>query len=67
MAALVRSWGLSSPKARSELLQKAATKITYAQQRNAEACKSHTKRTLEKLRQLGISLSDLERCEWDTT
>jgi ribosomal 50S subunit-associated protein YjgA (DUF615 family) len=67
MAALVRSWGLSSPKARGELQQKAATKITYAQQRNAEARKSHRKRTLEKLRQLGINLSDLKRCEWNTT
>ena len=67
MAALVRSWRLSSPKARGELQQKAATKITYAQRRNAEARNGHRKRTLEKLRQLGINLPDLKRCEWDTT
>jgi hypothetical protein len=67
MAALVSSWGLSSPKAKVELLQKAAAKIKYAQRRNAQARKSHLKRALEKLRRLGITLSDLSRCSWDTT
>jgi hypothetical protein len=67
MAALVRSWGLSSPKAKRELLQKAAAKIKYAQRRKAQARKSHWKRALEKLRQLGITLSELKRCEWDST
>jgi hypothetical protein len=67
MAALVRSWGLSSPKAKGELLQKAATKIRYTQRRKAQARKSHWKRTLEKLSQLGITLSELKRCEWDST
>ena len=67
MAALVRSWGLSSQKARRELLQKAATKIRYNQRRNAQARKSHWKQALEKLRHLGITLSELKRCTWDTT
>jgi hypothetical protein len=67
MAALVRSWGLSSPKARVELAKKAASKITYAQQRNAKARKSHWKRTLQRLKLLGVDLSELKRCEWDMT
>ncbi len=67
MATLVRSWGLSLPKVRGELLQKAAEKIRYVQHRKAQARKSHWKRALEKLRQLGITLSELKRCKWDTT
>jgi hypothetical protein len=67
MAALVRSLELSSPKARGELLQKATAKIRYVQHRKAQARKSHWKRALEKLRQLGITLSELKRCTWDTT
>jgi hypothetical protein len=67
MSALVRSWGLSSPTDRGKLLKKAAAKVRYAQRRNAEARKSHWKRALEKLTQLGITLSQLNRCEWDTT
>jgi ribosomal 50S subunit-associated protein YjgA (DUF615 family) len=49
------------------MLQKAAKKIKYAQHRNAQSRKSHWKRTLEKLRQLGITLSELKQCKWDTT
>jgi hypothetical protein len=31
------------------------------------ARKSHTKRTRKKLRALGITLSELKCCQWDST
>jgi hypothetical protein len=67
LAALVRSWWLSSAPATERLLAKAATKITWAQRRNAQARKSHAKRTRRKLRDLGIKLTELKRCRWDAT
>ncbi|WP_244884911.1 hypothetical protein [Singulisphaera acidiphila] len=45
----------------------AARKITWAQRRNAQARTSHTKATRKKLRKLGIKLTELKRCQWDTT
>jgi hypothetical protein len=67
MAALVRSWGISEPKDVERQLAKAAAKIRYAQRRNAQARKSHTKTTLQKLKTLGIDLARLKRCQWDET
>jgi hypothetical protein len=67
MAALVRSWGISEPKDVERQLAKAAAKIRYAQRRNAQARKSHTKTTLKKLKSLGINLARLKRCQWDET
>ena len=67
MAALVRSWWISEPKAVEKLLGKAASKIRYAQRRNAQARKSHTKTTVKELEQLGIDLTTLKRCDWDET
>ena len=67
MAALVRSWDLPSPRAKEKVLAKAARKIQWAQRRNAQARKSHTKRTRQELRALGIKLTELKRCRWDTT
>ncbi len=67
MAAVVRSWWLSDPEAVERLLAKTAAKITRAQRRNAHARKSHAKRTRARLRELGIKLTRLKRCRWDTT
>jgi len=67
MAAVVRSWGLSSPQAQEKLLERAARKITWWQSRNAAARKGHTERTRQKLRALGIKLSGLKRCLWNST
>lgn len=67
MAALVRSWAISEPKDVERQLAKAAAKIKYAQRRNAQARKSHTKTTLKKLKRLGIDLARLKRCQWDET
>ena len=67
MAALVRSWGLTSRRSKEQVLEKAAKKITWAQRRNAAARKSHVKRTRRMLRELGIKLTGQERCRWDST
>jgi hypothetical protein len=67
VAALVRSWGLSSPRAKEKLLARAAKKIAWHQRRNAVAHKSHIKWTRKKLRALGIKFSELKRCQWDST
>lgn len=67
MAALVRSWWISEPKEVEKQLAKAAAKIRYAQRRNAQARRSHTKTTLKKLKRLGIDLAKVKRCQWDET
>jgi hypothetical protein len=45
-------------------VEKAVRKITWAQRRNAQARKSHTKRTRRRLRKRGIKLTELPRCRW---
>jgi hypothetical protein len=67
MAALVRSWWDNDQPASDRLLDKTAAKITYQQQRNAQARKSHTKTTKRKLHELGIQLTDVPRCSWGRT
>jgi hypothetical protein len=51
----------------SKLLERTAEKISYQQQQNAKARKSHTKRTRRQLRKLGIRLTTLSRCSWDSS
>ena len=63
-AALVQSWSLGK-NAGQVLLERTAENITYQQQQNAKARKSHTKRTRRKLRELGIRLATLTPCSWD--
>jgi hypothetical protein len=67
VAALVRCWGLPSRRSQEELLARAAREIARAQRRNARARKGHVKRTRRRLRELGIKLTELKRCQWDTT
>jgi hypothetical protein len=45
------------------LLEKTAAKIARTQWRNALAREGHTRRTRERLRELGIKLTDLPRCD----
>jgi hypothetical protein len=59
----VRSWWLNG-QASAELFKAAARVIQHWQKRIAMARKSHTKRTLKKLRKIGIYLKDLIRCNW---
>jgi hypothetical protein len=63
IGALLPSWwrtGRASPA----LIQHAANVSQHWQQRNAAARKSHHKRTLKKLRKIGITLKNLVRCQW---
>ena len=48
--------------ARWERYQRAAERITYYKQRNKEARRSHTKKTLRRLHEIGIKLRDLPSC-----
>ena len=66
MAALVRSWWLDDA-ATVQLLEQAANEIQYTQARKAQARKSHSKTTRRKLRNLGIKLSEIRTCHWDTS
>jgi hypothetical protein len=65
-SAVVQSWWLDAA-ATAELFRRTAKKIQYHQRRNAAARKSHTKTTKRKLRQYGIKLSTLKRCDSDTS
>ena len=55
---------LSPPKM---LLERVSAEIQRAQRRNAVARRCHAKRTRRRLRELGIRLTELPRCKWDTT
>ena len=67
MAALVQTWFLRNSTTSERVLDKAARKIDYHQRRNANARKSHTKTTRRKLRELGIKLTEIPRCQWNST
>jgi hypothetical protein len=60
--ALIQSWQYDPP-ARERLLQKAARRIQYHQQRNAHARACHTRTTIRKLHRAGIKLHNLPRCD----
>ncbi|GIX02460.1 MAG: hypothetical protein KatS3mg112_1397 [Thermogutta sp.] len=63
VSALIRSWSLSR-RASRRLIEKTARRIRYSQQRKAAARKSHYRRTLRKLREIGINIKNLIRCKW---
>ena len=67
LAVLVQSWWDNGQAASDRLVEKTVRKIQALQRRNAEARKSHTKKTRGKLRALGIRLTDLPRCGWGMT
>ena len=66
VSALVQSWWLNA-RASTALLERTAEKINYHQQRNAIATRYHVKRTRKKLRQIGIRVSKIKKCVWDST
>ena len=47
--------------------QAISAQLTLTQQRNAKADRSHRKRKLHKLHELGIKLKDLCRCRRDSS
>ena len=66
VAALLQCQWLGRRSA-SALLEHVAYQITYRQERNVAARKSHIKRTRRKLRALGIKLTETKRCSWDSS
>jgi hypothetical protein len=60
-AALVQSWWKDK-----DPIDRALQKIHFDQANLAAARKSHTKRTLRRLRNIGVHLDSVERCLWDT-
>jgi len=66
VAGLIESWWLNG-RVSARLLERLAEKIQDTQRQNAKARRSHEKRTRRRLRQLGIKLTQIERCWWDTS
>ena len=66
ISALIRSLWLEG-RAASALYAQAADEIQWAQSRNAQARRSHTKTTRARLRSLGIRLTDVKRCRWNSS
>ena len=66
VAALIPFWwlGLCPPRA---LLERTSEEIKRTQCRSALARRCHTKRTRRRLHALGIKLTELPRCRWDST
>jgi hypothetical protein len=67
LAALVRSWWLNGERTPRKVIEKIVKKLARTQRRNAAARKSHTKQTRRRLRELGIKLTELKRCQWGPT
>ena len=66
VAALIPFWWLDLSPPR-KLLERTSAEIERTQRRNALAKRCHTKRTRQRLHDLGIKLTGLPRCKWDTT
>ncbi len=62
----MQSWWLNG-RASPALIEHIAEDIQGTQRDNAKARKSHIKRTRRKLREIGIKLTQLKRCCWDST
>lgn len=65
VAGLIACWWLNG-RVSARLLDQLAEKIQATQKQNTKARRSHEKRTRRKLRRLGIKLTRMERCRWDT-
>jgi hypothetical protein len=63
VSALVESLRLDNSAA-DNLFDRVAAKINWAQKRNAQSRKSHTKTARRRLRELGIKLTEIKRCRW---
>ncbi len=66
VAALIPSWclGVSPPAA---LIERTAAILQRKQRRNAASRVSHIKRARRQLRERGIKLTELKRCQWGRT
>ena len=66
VAAVIPFWWLSRNPP-TKLLERTSKEIERAQRRNAEARRCHTKRTRRRFHAIGIKLTELPRCYWDST
>ena len=66
LGALIPCWWLDQRPA-AKLLVRTAEEIRQNQHKSAEARQSHIKRTRERLRELGIKLTEIPRCRWGAT
>lgn len=66
ISAVIRSLWLDGLAART-LYAQAADEIQWAQTRQAQARQSHSKTTRRRLRSLGIKLTEVKRCVWNSS
>ena len=66
ISAVIRCLWLDG-RAKSAIYEQAATDIRWAQTRNPKARRSHSKTTRARLRSLGIKLSEVKRCRWNSS
>jgi uncharacterized protein with GYD domain len=58
---------MTEASATDRWLEQVAKKIKKTQQRIAEARESHTKTTIGKFHRMGIYLTQINRCRWNST
>jgi predicted secreted Zn-dependent protease len=66
VAGLIPSWWRGT-RVSARLWETLVEDIQKTQQDNAKSRRSHTKRTRRKLRELGIKLTRIKRCRWNTS
>ena len=66
VAGLIPWWWRGS-RVSTRFLETLAKEIQDTQRENAKSSRSHNKRTRRKLRELGIKLTRIERCRWNTS
>lgn len=65
MSSLVQSWWLNRSGA-DALIDATASRLEYYQRRNAQARKSHTKTRVRKLEAMGIDMTHIAKCSWES-
>lgn len=63
---VIQSWWLT-PTDADRLINATAYRIQYYQRRNAQARASHTRTRIAKLASMGIDVTTMKRCSWDTS
>ena len=66
VAALIPSWWLGQ-RVSTKLVERTVARLERTQERNATARRCHTKKMRRRLRELGIKLTELKRCQWGRT
>ena len=66
ICAVIRSLWLDG-RATDVLYAQAAEEIHWAQSRNTQARRSHTKTTRRRLHALGVKLTEVKQCRWNSS